>query len=173
MLCKFLRGEEGLALAVQCISPGIPSWDQINHAAFLLYKGRSDSPTPWQTSPLSVLEILSTSLRATYFFFPSGYLHMSFHLLRTPFPLTSAHSFQTLNFSLSVPFSGKLSLVSKVLGLLWPPEFTLNYKLHFIIIACFLVCPLCQVMYFLRARTVSGTCLLLAHSIGILHSMRA
>ena len=144
ILWKFLPGKEGLALAFQRISTGILSWDEIDYAALFLYRGRSGSPIPWQTSPLSISELLSTSLHAVCLLFPSGYLYLSFSLLRTPFPLLLTSSLPTLNLRLSI----SLSLGS---GLWYPrfwvcsglPAFTLNYELHFITTACFLVYPHC------------------------------
>ena len=54
ILWKFLSGKERLALAFRRISTGILSWDETDYAAVFLYRGRSGSPTPWQTSPLSI-----------------------------------------------------------------------------------------------------------------------
>lgn len=81
ILCKFLPGKEGLALAFQCISTGILSWDEIDHVQRLKWQAH-----PWETSPLSISELLSTSLHGMCLLFPAG-LYVSFSLLRTPFSL--------------------------------------------------------------------------------------
>lgn len=118
ILWKFLPGKEGLALAFQRISTGILSWDEIDYAAVFLYRGRSGSPIPWQTSPLSISELLSTSRHAVCLLFPSRYLYVSFSA-ENSFPLT--FDFFSSNFKSQVkhfPLSGKRSLVSTILGLL-------------------------------------------------------
>lgn len=91
--------------------------------------------------------------------FPSG-LYVSFSAENSfllTFDFSSNFKSQVKHF----PLSGKQFLVSTILGQLWSLAFTLNYKLHFITIACFLVHPLCYIVYFLRARTISDRNLLL------------